>query len=38
VYFNTGDSNGMYVIFAEENGRWLVDEVYRVVPELWQMG
>jgi outer membrane protein assembly factor BamB len=38
VYVKTGESDGTYAIFAEENGHWLVDEEYRVTPELWQMG
>jgi outer membrane protein assembly factor BamB len=32
VLFKTGDSTGWYVIFVEQDGRWLIDERYDVVP------
>jgi hypothetical protein len=38
VLFLTGNNVGAYVIFAEQDGYWLIDERYVVVPRLNMAG
>ena len=34
----TGDTTGWYVIFAEQDGQWLIDERYEIVEDLQAPG
>jgi outer membrane protein assembly factor BamB len=38
VVFHTNDLDGWFVIFAEQDGRWLIDERYRIVEVLNAVG